>query len=125
MIDHVSIPVRSLDRSVEFYDQALATIGWRRVVERPGNVGYAPAAKLPPSFWLVASRQEAAQPGPGLHLSFGAQGEAAVHAFFNQAVAAGARSAGEPGYRPEYAKNYFSCFVIDPDGFKIEATYRS
>lgn len=34
---------------------------------------------------------------------------------------AGARDNGAPGSRPEYADNYYACFVLDPDGYNIEA----
>jgi catechol 2,3-dioxygenase-like lactoylglutathione lyase family enzyme len=125
VIDHVSLPVNSLPLSASFYDRTLATIGWRRAVERSGTIGYAPSGGLPPSFWLVHTPHRAATPGAGLHVSFGAERKEAVLAFLREALAAGGGDAGAPGDRPEYADNYYSCFVMDLDGFKIEATYRS
>ena len=35
----------------------------------------------------------------------------------------GAASDGAPGLRPEYYATYYAAFVIDPNGFKIEALY--
>jgi hypothetical protein len=26
-----------------------------------------------------------------------------------------------PGLRPEYGENYYAAFVIDPDGYRVEA----
>jgi hypothetical protein len=26
-----------------------------------------------------------------------------------------------PGPRPQYTPNYYACFVLDPDGYNIEA----
>jgi len=31
------------------------------------------------------------------------------------------RDNGAPGLRPAYGPNYFAAFVIDPDGYRIEA----
>ena len=28
---------------------------------------------------------------------------------------------GAPGPRPEYTANYYACFVLDPDGYNMEA----
>jgi hypothetical protein len=34
---------------------------------------------------------------------------------------AGARDNGRPGLRPEYHPNYYGAFVLDPDGYNVEA----
>lgn len=49
MIDHVSIGVRSLERSVRFYEAALGAIGFSKLVVRPGSAGF--GARYP-MFWL-------------------------------------------------------------------------
>jgi hypothetical protein len=41
--------------------------------------------------------------------------------FNRAALAAGARDNGAPGLRPEYHSNYYGAFVLDPDGYNIEA----
>jgi hypothetical protein len=33
----------------------------------------------------------------------------------------GGRDNGAPGLRPEYGENYYAAFVIDPDGYRVEA----
>ena len=37
------------------------------------------------------------------------------------ALAAGGRDNGKPGLRPEYHAHYYAAFIIDPDGYRIEA----
>ena len=46
---------------------------------------------------------------------------ATVDAFHRAALAAGARDNGAPGLRPQYHANYYGAFVLDPDGYNIEA----
>ena len=40
------------------------------------------------------------------------------------ALAAGGRDNGAPGLRLRYAENYYSAYVLDPDGHNIEAVCR-
>ena len=44
-----------------------------------------------------------------------------VGAFHRAALAAGGRDNGKPGLREDYGPNYFAAFVVDPDGYRIEA----
>ncbi|MNT79773.1 hypothetical protein D3C72_2191500 [compost metagenome] len=44
-------------------------------------------------------------------------------AFHQAALAAGARDNGAPGLRPQYHPHYYAAFVIDPDGYNIEAVF--
>ena len=40
--------------------------------------------------------------------------------FHTRAVALGAQSDGEPGFRPEYSESYYAAFILDKDGNRIE-----
>ena len=44
-----------------------------------------------------------------------------VDAFHRAALTAGGRDNGGPGLRPEYHANYYGAFILDPDGYNIEA----
>jgi hypothetical protein len=37
------------------------------------------------------------------------------------ALAAGGRDNGAPGVRADYGANYYAAFVVDPEGYRIEA----
>ncbi len=63
------------------------------------------------------------QHGNGTHVGFVAPTRDAVDAFFKAAMAAGATTDGDPGHRHEYGEPYYGCFVRDPEGHKIEATF--
>ena len=119
MIDHVSIGVRDIGRTKRFYDAALAPLGYRCLSEGAGSLGYGRDAVM---FWISAA-QRPVQPDEqsGLHFCFAAPTRGGVAAFHAAAVTAGGRDNGEPGLRADYGENYYAAFVVDPDGYRIEA----
>ena len=125
LLDHVSIPVADVDRAAAFYDAVLATIGLGRRKQRRGAIGYGPADRAAPIFWILTRSEEgSATAGLGLHLSFQAPDRRSVDTFHEAALREGGRDGGTPGLRPEYTMPFYGCFVFDPDGFKIEAVCR-
>jgi catechol 2,3-dioxygenase-like lactoylglutathione lyase family enzyme len=119
MLDHVSIGVRDIARIRRFYDAALAPLGYRCLSAGEGSLGYGDKAV---AFWISASDHPVpADKGSGLHFCFAAPSRAGVDAFHGAALAAGGRDNGKPGVRAEYAADYYAAFVIDPDGYRIEA----
>lgn len=121
IISHVSIGVRDFERSTSFYDNVLATLGCKRVMEHPGAVAY---GSLYPEFWVQTPIDgNPASVGNGGHIGFIAADKQQVQAFYDAALAAGGRDDGAPGPRPQYGEPYFGCFIRDPDGHKIEAAY--
>jgi catechol 2,3-dioxygenase-like lactoylglutathione lyase family enzyme len=123
-IDHVSIPVADFPRAAAFYDAVLATLGLIRRKQREGAIGYGPDDTAPPIFWIHAREPGHAAAGIGLHISFRARDRAEVQAFHETALRLGAEDAGAPGVRPHYTAGFYGCFVLDLDGFKIEAVVR-
>lgn len=65
--------------------------------------------------------EAAAAPTRNLHVGFWVPGHDLVDAFWHAGVAAGHRSDGEPGPRPQYRDDYYGAFLLDPDGNSIEA----
>lgn len=121
ILSHVSLGSNDFDRAVAFYDRVLATLGCRRVVEHPGAVAY---GREYPEFWIQRPYNGApASVGNGTHIGFFATDRDAVDAFYQAAVAAGARPDGAPGPREEYGAPYYGCFVRDLDGHKVEASF--
>jgi catechol 2,3-dioxygenase-like lactoylglutathione lyase family enzyme len=119
MIDHVSIGVRDLAASGRFYEAVLATLGYTRLTVRPTTIGF---GKKYPDFWLNERRSMTlADRESGSHICLRAPDTNSVDAFHAAALAAGGRSDGGPGPRPEYTPGYYAAFVRDPDGNRIEA----
>ena len=123
MIDHVSIAVADLERSVAFYERALAPLGILQLMAyggtegRPAHVGFGDQQK--PYFWIGTG-----DPMKGyVHVAFAAESRAAVDAFYAAALAAGGRDNGPPGLRLHYHPGYYGAFVLDPDGCNVEAVH--
>ena len=123
MLDHLSIEVADLARSRAFYDAALAPLGYARRFDLADASGYGmpltkPLKEQALPFWISQGSGAVAANG---HVCFAAPSRAAVEAFHRVALAAGARDNGRPGLRPQYHRNYFAAFVLDPDGNRLEA----
>jgi catechol 2,3-dioxygenase-like lactoylglutathione lyase family enzyme len=122
MLGHLSFGISDLDRAISFYDAALAPLGLSRVWTKGDAAGYAPAGRG--DLLALKKRSGAAPPGPGFHLALNAASRAAVDAFHAAALKAGGTDNGAPGLRPHYAPTYYAAFVIDPDGYPLEAVYQ-
>lgn len=121
ILSHVSLGTNDFERAVAFYDKVLPTLGCKRIMQHPGAVAY---GREYPEFWVQTPIDgRPASVGNGTHIGFFAPDKAAVLAFYEAALDAGAKGEGEPGPRPDYGDPYFGCFVRDPDGHKIEASY--
>ena len=74
------------------------------------------------AFWVVsAERPVPADEKSGLHFCFAAANADAVDAFHAAALRAGGHDNGAPGLRTIYGSDYYASFIIDPDGYRIEA----
>ena len=121
MIAHVSIGVRDIDRSKSFYDAALEPLRYKCIRQARTLMGYG-YGRDSIALWVVsAERPVPADEKSGLHFCFMAPSRAAVDAFHSAALRAGGCDNGAPGLRVQYSPDYYAAFVIDPDGYRIEA----
>jgi catechol 2,3-dioxygenase-like lactoylglutathione lyase family enzyme len=119
MLDHISLGVKDLTRAGKFYDAALAALGYRRLSDGATALGY---GKTAAQLWLLAAaRPVKPDAESGLHVCFVAARRAEVDAFHQAALSQGGRDNGKPGLRADYGDNYYAAFVIDPDGYRLEA----
>jgi catechol 2,3-dioxygenase-like lactoylglutathione lyase family enzyme len=117
VLDHISIQCADPAASAKFYDTVFAALGAGQVMSFGDVVGYGSAGR--PQFWI--GPQNTGEGFRESHLAFAAADRAAVRAFFDAAVAAGAEVLHEPRVWPEYHPNYYGAFVRDPDGNNVEA----
>jgi catechol 2,3-dioxygenase-like lactoylglutathione lyase family enzyme len=117
MLDHLAIQCADLAASAAFYDKVLAPLGGERLMDFGEVYGY--GVRPFPDFWL--GRRTTGEGFRESHIAFRAPNRAAVHAFFDIAVAAGAEVLHEPRLWPEYHPDYYGAFVRDPDGNNVEA----
>ena len=124
MFSHVTVGTSKLTRALKFYDAALAPLGIKRRHTFKIAASYAPAdySGRNDPFWVVRPYDEQpASAGNGVTVAFDAATRAAVDAFHQAALAAGGQDNGKPGLRAHYGANYYAAFVVDPDGYRIEA----
>jgi catechol 2,3-dioxygenase-like lactoylglutathione lyase family enzyme len=118
MLDHVGIAVADYQRSKEFYEQALAPLGYALLMEFSGAAaGFGKPDAHRPAFFIEAH----GEPARGrLHIALSAESRAHVDAFHAAALEAGGTDNGAPGIR-WYHPDYYGAYVLDPDGNNIEA----
>ena len=119
VIDHVGVGVRDFEASLDFYEKALAPLGFERVAFIDADnraAGFGVHGR--DDFWIHEGR-----PAGRAHLAFDAESHEAVDAFHAAALAAGARDNGAPGIRPQYSDSYYAAYVLDPNGNNIEAVF--
>jgi catechol 2,3-dioxygenase-like lactoylglutathione lyase family enzyme len=123
ILDHITVHVRDYARSKKLYEQALAPLGIRTLMEfgSAGGLG-----RSRPELWLsqgpasYATAEQLAIITP-IHIALAAKTRAEVDAFYKAALEAGATDFGPPGLRSEYHPTYYGAFVLDPDGHNLEA----
>jgi catechol 2,3-dioxygenase-like lactoylglutathione lyase family enzyme len=117
-LDHIGLAVADYARSKAFYEQALAPLGIRLLLEFSGAAaGFGRDDAGRPSFFIEAH----GEPARGrLHIAFAAESRAQVDAFYAAAIAAGGTDNGAPGLR-WYHPDYYGAYVLDPDGHNVEA----
>ena len=119
MFNHVSIGVRDVAKSKRFYDAALKPLGCSCLSESESSLGYGLDAV---ALWISKTdRPVPADEQSGLHFCFDAPTREAVKSFHSAGLRAGGRDNGKPGLRTDYGENYYAAFVIDPDGYRLEA----
>ena len=123
MIAHISIGVGDVDRSKCFYDAVLEPLGYKCIRAARMLTGYG-YCRDSIALWVVsAKRPVPADEKSGLHFCFRAPTMEAVDAFHAAALRCGGQDNGAPGLRPQYGPDYYAAFIIDSDGYRIEASY--
>ena len=117
MIDHVTLQVSDLARSKLFYERTFAALGYRLAF---GETGVFWAFDIDDGLFEIMQAETAA-PLTRVHVALRVKSKAEVDEFHRAALAAGARDNGAPGPRPQYTPNYYAGFILDPDGYNIEA----
>jgi catechol 2,3-dioxygenase-like lactoylglutathione lyase family enzyme len=116
VFDHVTIRASDREASEGFYERVLDVLGIEKTYSDPG--AFAEWNDFSLSAW---------SPGKPvtrrLHIGFVAPSREHVDEFWRVGTAAGFRSEGEPGPRPEYGDTYYGSFLLDPDGNSAEAVH--
>ena len=119
MLDHISLGVRDIARAKRFYDAALKPLGYACLSDGKSSLGYGADGV---ALWIgKTDRPVEPDPASGLHVCLRAPSRSSVDAFHKAALGAGGRDNGQPGVRADYGPAYYAAFVVDPDGYRLEA----
>ena len=125
MIDHVILTVSNVERSLAFYEAALAPLKIKFFLPYKGENGH-------PDLWGFGDGKRAffwlkqGKPDPeAVHWGFKAESNVQVDDFYRAAIAAGARDNISPRSRVEYYSGYYAADVLDPDGYSFEVVQKS
>ncbi len=116
MLHHFTLKVSDYQRAKDFYAAALKPLGYGVLMEFEGYAGLGAGH---PDLWITADRENLRP----VHFALAAPDAAAVDAFYQAALAAGASDNGPPGPRPDYGPDYYAAFVHDLDGHNVEAVF--
>jgi len=113
---HVVLGTNNLEGARKFYDETLAALGIKRVMNMDNASLW---GKEGPEFMVT----KPANGAPATHANGGTVGFAAsdrpsVHAFHEKALAAGGTCEGPPGPR-SFTPTAYAAYVRDPDGNKL------
>ena len=126
-VDHVDLCVSSVERSLPFYRELLAPLGYNRVAEIEGERGE--------TVWYLLGERDAvgireSQTPDGVdryrvglhHLAFRAESRAAVDERARWLRELDAEIESGPEEYP-YSPGYYAVFFADPDGIKLEIVH--
>jgi catechol 2,3-dioxygenase-like lactoylglutathione lyase family enzyme len=120
ILDHVGLKVTDFKRALGFYREALGTLGIQLLADfEVDGVWHAGFGIERPTFWIGSGKITRGD----AHVALVAGSRSEVKAFYTVALSMGGRDNGQPGMRPHYLPNYFSAYVLDHDGYNIEAVY--
>jgi catechol 2,3-dioxygenase-like lactoylglutathione lyase family enzyme len=121
VLDHVAFEVADLARAARFYDALMHPLGGRRIVDSPDGIGY---GRDRAELWIMPRRNGHAganrNPAGNGHVAIAAAGRRAVDAAHEAGLAAGGRDGGAPAPRAVGPPNYYSGYLVDPDGAWLE-----
>ncbi len=127
-VHHIEINVSSLKRSSRFYQELLAWLDYRRVLDKPGIVGW----KLGDTrIFLVQCEKRFLHSGfyrknVGLnHIAFTVSSRRTVDRFYKRFLLPKRIRVlyGGPKEWPEYEGGYRAVYFEDPDRIKLETVY--
>ncbi|KAI4178083.1 MAG: hypothetical protein LQ348_005687 [Seirophora lacunosa] len=119
-LNHVSltVPPEKMDPMAEFLTASLQHLGFREHIRfGPYAIGMGEETAY---FWLAPvggegfDQKTVDQVLKKQHIAFTAETIEQVQQFHAAALKAGATDNGPPGLRPQYHKDYYGAFVLDP-----------
>ncbi|MCB1664122.1 MAG: VOC family protein [Porticoccaceae bacterium] len=123
MFSHIMIGTNDLQKSIEFYDRVMPSLGYSRQSTGETFAGYGNPEDIHTGkncLWIGKPYNgEPATPGNGVNVALLARTRGQVNEFYKSAIAAGAADEGAPGIREEAHPNFYATYLRDPSGNKL------
>jgi catechol 2,3-dioxygenase-like lactoylglutathione lyase family enzyme len=127
-LGHVDLVCRELEASLAFYRAVFGPLGLEQPHVVPGERGeqihylrFPAVGSGSLGLRQALEQQEFELYAPGLHhLALAVESRADVDTAHQAAVRAGGEILHAPRLWPEYHRDYYATFFLDPDGFRIE-----
>lgn len=128
MLAYAMVGSNDLEKAGVFYDAVLKPLGIIRSTTIAREIGYAPAVLTGTGrqrrFYVgTPFNTLPATSGNGVDIAFDAPSRAAVDAFHAAALANGGSCEGPPGLRAHYSPTFYTAYVRDLDGNKLNAVF--
>jgi len=122
-VDHVFMTVRDLAVSEEYYDKVMKILGFRKHRTAIADEAHVHYYNRQFAYWLRPARDTAREFSPYAvgfhHFCFRVADRADVDRAVTELEAVGI-TASVPRLYPEYGKDYYATFFVDPDGLRLE-----
>ena len=121
MIAYTTLGTNDLDRAARFYDELLAVIGARRVMEEPGYfIAYGNSKDGAGLGITIPFDKQPATVGNGTMVALEAKDHAQVDALYARALELGGTDEGPPGER---FPGFYAAYFRDLDGNKLNISH--
>ncbi len=118
MIGYVTLGTNNMEKAANFYDELLAVIGAKRLMEMESFIAWAIDPNTPALSVTKPFDGNPASVGNGVMISLAAGSPEMVDKIYNKAIELGARDEGPAGPRGE---NFYAGYFRDLDGNKLNA----
>jgi predicted lactoylglutathione lyase len=117
MMHHIDVHVRDLEAVRTLFDALSSDLGYERVPDEAGFVGYAPVDGSRPRIGFTDDGEFAAG---SIRIAFGVAGRDAVERSAATVRRFGGQKLEGPSLHPEYGDDYYALFFEDGDGNRYE-----
>lgn len=112
MIDHLELRTQILAKSLRFYGDVLAPLGYRLKVDGPAK-GFSDGTSL--DFFISEG-----EPSANIHFAFAVPSRTLVDRIYEVGREAGHTLDRAPALAPHIHPDYYAGYLRDPDGHLIE-----
>lgn len=118
MIGYVTLGTHDLARAAGFYDELLALVGAKRMMEFDSFIAWSAGPDQPAIAATKPFNGEPATVGNGVMVALAAKDQAQVREIHEKALALGGADEGAPGPRGD---DFYGAYFRDLDGNKLAA----